>query len=143
MILASGEKRRSSQLKIVHVNHLTVRRRSRRITVIGNTLADRMQHNGCSKLGCKREFLMLKPSLKINEKYQSQRFVIETAEVLSGVVTIADNLMIRYINNRLTAVRRKGIRVKNIAPRCVSKIRIMAIRLLDQPTRDEDFDLLE
>jgi putative heme-binding domain-containing protein len=85
---------------------------------------------------------ILQPSDKIDPKYQTQRFEMETGEMISGVVTFEDNLMIRYIDNPLAGGDTKVIRVKDIEDRAVSKVSIMPTGLLDQLTRDEVLDLV-
>ena len=85
---------------------------------------------------------ILEPSLKIGSKYQTHKFMLESGEVVSGVITFEDNLMIRYIDNPLVGGDPKVIRVAKIDERNVSKTSIMPTGLLDQLTRDEVLDLV-
>ena len=85
---------------------------------------------------------ILEPSSKIDPKYQTQRFALESGEVISGIVTFEDNLMIRYIDNPIAGGDAKVIRVSNIEERSKSKISIMPTGLVDQLSRSEVFDLL-
>jgi len=85
---------------------------------------------------------ILEPSDKIDPKYQTHKFMMESGEVISGLVAFEDNLMIRYIDNPLMGTDTKVMRVANIDDRTVSKTSIMPTGLLDQLTREEVLDLV-
>jgi putative heme-binding domain-containing protein len=85
---------------------------------------------------------ILDPSLKIDPKYQTHKFMLESGEVISGLVVFEDNLMLRYIDNPLAGGDPKVLRIAKIEDRNISKTSIMPTGLLDQLTRDEVLDLV-
>ena len=85
---------------------------------------------------------ILEPSIKIDEKYVTQKFSMESGEIISGVVLFEDDLMIRYVENPLANASPKAIRVADIEDRSISKVSIMPKGLLDNLTREEILDLI-
>jgi putative heme-binding domain-containing protein len=85
---------------------------------------------------------MLGPSAKINEKFQTQVFQLESGVTLTGLVVEETPTTIRLIENPLVKAQPIEIKVAEIEARKKSPLSIMPKGLLDKLTRDEILDLV-
>jgi len=85
---------------------------------------------------------MLDPSAKINEKFQTQVFQLESGVTLTGLVVEETPTTIKLIENPLVKAEPIEIKVEEITARKKSPLSIMPKGLLDKLTRDEILDLV-
>ena len=85
---------------------------------------------------------LLEPSKKIDEKYRTQIFALETGETVSGIVTFQDEDIVKIVENPLVANSEKTIEKFEIEDRRISDVSIMPKGLLDMLSRDEILDLI-
>jgi putative heme-binding domain-containing protein len=85
---------------------------------------------------------MLDPSAKINEKFQTQVFQLESGQTLTGLVIEESPSAIKLIENPLAKTTPIEIKPADIAARKKSPTSIMPKGLLDKLTKDEILDLV-
>jgi putative heme-binding domain-containing protein len=85
---------------------------------------------------------ILAPSEKIDEKYASYVFELESGQVVTGMVLEETNDTVKVIENPLTQSEPRIVARSEIASRSKSDSSIMPKGLLDKLTRDEILDLL-
>lgn len=85
---------------------------------------------------------ILDPSLKINEKYQSNVIELGSGKVITGLVVEETPDIIRLIENPLVKADPIVIKRGDIVERQKSKTSLMPKGLLDKLTRDEILDLI-
>src|SRR5438309_5601291 len=85
---------------------------------------------------------MLDPSAKINEKFQTQVFQLESGQTITGLVTEETPAVIKLVENPLAKATVTEIKVSEIMARKKSPTSIMPKGLLDKLTRDEILDLV-
>jgi putative heme-binding domain-containing protein len=85
---------------------------------------------------------ILEPSLKIDDKYRTYVFELESGKQVTGMVLEETKAVVKIIENPLAAAKPITIKVANIAKRTKSDISIMPKNLLDKLTREEILDLV-
>jgi putative heme-binding domain-containing protein len=85
---------------------------------------------------------MLDPSVKINEKFQTQVFQLDSGVIVTGLVVEETPTVIKLVENPLAKASVTEIKVEEIASRKKSQLSIMPKGLLDKLTRDEILDLV-
>jgi putative heme-binding domain-containing protein len=85
---------------------------------------------------------LLDPSFRINEKYQTFTFELESGKVLTGLVVAETPDVVKVIENPLAKVEPVTIKKAQIAERKKSPVSIMPKGLLDKLTREEILDLI-
>ena len=85
---------------------------------------------------------ILDPSSQINEKYQTNQFVLTDGRVISGVVLKEDSSEVQVMTNLLTPQVITRIAKTDIDQQVASKISPMPPGLANVLTREEIFDLL-
>jgi putative heme-binding domain-containing protein len=85
---------------------------------------------------------MLDPSAKINEKFQTQVFQLESGVAISGLVVEETPTVIKLVENPLAKAAVTEIKVAEVESRKKSPVSIMPKGLLDKLTRDEILDLV-
>jgi putative heme-binding domain-containing protein len=85
---------------------------------------------------------MLDPSVKINEKFQTQVFQLASGQTITGLVIEETPEKIKLIENPLAKTAVVELNVADIAARKKSPTSIMPKGLLDKLTRDEILDLV-
>ena len=85
---------------------------------------------------------ILDPSLKINEKYQSNTIELGSGKILTGLVIEETPDVIKLVENPLVKTDPIVIKRGDIVERVKSKTSIMPKGLLDKLTRDEILDLI-
>jgi putative heme-binding domain-containing protein len=85
---------------------------------------------------------MLDPSSKINEKFQTQVFQLESGVTITGLVVEETPSLIKVIENPLAKTALTEIKPAEVAARKKSPVSIMPKGLLDKLTRDEILDLI-
>ncbi len=85
---------------------------------------------------------ILEPSAKINEKYQSWTFVLDSGKQITGLILEETKDEVKVIENPLLATQPTVIKTANIDERVKSKVSIMPKGLLDKLNRDEILDLV-
>jgi putative heme-binding domain-containing protein len=85
---------------------------------------------------------MLDPSAKINEKFQTQVFQLESGMIVTGLVVEETPTVIKLVENPLAKATITEIKVAEIENRKKSPVSIMPKGLLDKLTRDEILDLV-
>ena len=85
---------------------------------------------------------ILDPSLKINEKYQSNTIELGSGKVLTGLVIEETPDVIKLVENPLIKTDPIIIKRGDVVERVKSKTSIMPKGLLDKLTRDEILDLI-
>ena len=85
---------------------------------------------------------LLDPSRKINEKYYSYTFLLESGSVVSGLVIEETDEVVKVVENPLAATEPRVLNVDEIEERQRSDVSIMPKGLLDKLTRDEILDLI-
>jgi len=85
---------------------------------------------------------LLDPSAKINEKFQTQIFQLDSGQTMTGLVIEETPTVIKLIENPLAKTVPVEIKVAEIAARKKSPTSIMPKGLLDKLSRDEILDLV-
>jgi putative heme-binding domain-containing protein len=85
---------------------------------------------------------ILDPSFRINEKYQTFTFELESGKVLTGLVVAETPEAVKVIENPLVKAEPVTIKKSDIAERKKSPVSIMPKGLLDKLTREEVLDLI-
>jgi putative heme-binding domain-containing protein len=85
---------------------------------------------------------MLDPSAKINEKFQTQIFQLDSGVIVTGLVVEETPTVIKLVENPLAKAAVTEIKVAEITGRKKSQLSIMPKGLLDKLTRDEILDLV-
>jgi putative heme-binding domain-containing protein len=85
---------------------------------------------------------ILDPSAKINEKYQTNVFELQSGQVIQGLVVEESGDIIKVVENPLISTVPKEINRNDVADRVRSKTSIMPKGLLEKLTRDEILDLV-
>jgi len=85
---------------------------------------------------------LLDPSAKIDEKFQSWVFELESGRVVTGMILEETKDTVKIIENPLAKADPLEIRKSEIAERVKSSVSIMPKGLLDKLTREEIIDLL-
>jgi putative heme-binding domain-containing protein len=85
---------------------------------------------------------ILEPSLRINEKYQSYTFELESGKVVTGLILEETPQAVKVIENPLAKAEPVLLKKSDIANREKSPTSIMPKGLLDKLTREEILDLV-
>lgn len=85
---------------------------------------------------------LLEPSKRINEKYYSYTFLLESGNVVSGLVVEETDDVVKVVENPLARSEPRILKVDEIEERQKSDVSIMPQGLLDKLTRDEILDLI-
>jgi putative heme-binding domain-containing protein len=85
---------------------------------------------------------LLDPSAKINEKFQTQVFQLDSGQTVAGLVIEETPSVIKLVENPLAKSAATEIKVSEITARKKSPISIMPKGLLDKLSRDEILDLV-
>jgi putative heme-binding domain-containing protein len=85
---------------------------------------------------------LLDPSARINEKYQTFLFELESGKILTGIVLEETPQMVKIIENPLAKAEPVVLKPAEITARQKSPTSIMPKGLLDKLTRDEILDLV-
>ncbi|HZN34734.1 MAG TPA: HEAT repeat domain-containing protein, partial [Pirellulaceae bacterium] len=85
---------------------------------------------------------LLDPSAKINEKFQTQVFQLESGVTVTGLVIEETPAVIKLVENPLAKAAATEIKVADITARKKSATSIMPKGLLDKLTREEILDLI-
>ncbi len=85
---------------------------------------------------------LLEPSTKIDDKYRTQIFQLDTGNVVSGVVVFEDDRIVRLVENPLQESNPTTVDKDSIEGRRVSEISIMPKGLLDSLSKEEILDLM-
>ncbi|MGH7171078.1 MAG: DUF7133 domain-containing protein, partial [Gemmataceae bacterium] len=85
---------------------------------------------------------LLDPSFRINEKYQTFTFELQSGKVLTGLVVAETPDVVKVIENPLAKAEPVTIKKSQIAERKKSPVSIMPKGLLDKLTREEILDLI-
>jgi putative heme-binding domain-containing protein len=85
---------------------------------------------------------LLDPSAKINEKFQTQVFQLESGQSITGLVVEETPELVKLVENPLAKTAIVEIKTSTIAARKKSPTSIMPKGLLDKLTRDEILDLV-
>jgi putative heme-binding domain-containing protein len=85
---------------------------------------------------------MLDPSAKINEKFQTQVFQLESGQTITGLVIEESPVSIKLIENPLVKAAPIEIKPADVVARKKSPTSIMPKGLLDKLTKDEILDLV-
>jgi putative heme-binding domain-containing protein len=85
---------------------------------------------------------LLEPSARINEKYQSYAFELESGKVITGLVLEETADKIKVIENPLTKTDAVELKVSDIAQRQKLPTSIMPKGLLEKLSREEILDLV-
>jgi putative heme-binding domain-containing protein len=85
---------------------------------------------------------MLDPSAKINEKFQTQVFQLDSGVIVTGLVVEETPTVIKLVENPLAKAAVTEFKVTEVTGRKKSQLSIMPKGLLDKLTRDEILDLV-
>ncbi|HEX7376409.1 MAG TPA: PVC-type heme-binding CxxCH protein [Pirellulales bacterium] len=85
---------------------------------------------------------ILDPSAKINEKYQTYSFLLDSGKTVTGLILAETADMVKVIENPLAKAEPVVIKKSDIEERAKAKSSIMPKGLLDKLTRDEVLDLI-
>jgi putative heme-binding domain-containing protein len=85
---------------------------------------------------------ILDPSAKINEKFQTYTFLLDSGKTVTGLVLEENADMVKVIENPLAKAEPVVIKKSQIEEREKAKTSIMPKGLLDKLTRDEILDLI-
>jgi putative heme-binding domain-containing protein len=85
---------------------------------------------------------ILEPSVRINEKYQTYVFALESGKVITGLVLEETPDVVKVIENPLVKAEPVVLRKAEIAERTKSPTSVMPKGLLDKLTREEILDLI-
>lgn len=85
---------------------------------------------------------ILEPSQKINEKFQTNVFVMFSGKTISGLVVEESGDVIKVVENPLVSTQPTEIKRSDVEERLRSNTSLMPKGLLDKLTRDEILDLL-
>ena len=85
---------------------------------------------------------LLDPSVRINEKYQTYTFELESGKVVTGLILSEDKDRIKVIENPLAKAEPAVLRKSDIVERKKSPTSVMPKGLLDKLTREEILDLI-
>ena len=85
---------------------------------------------------------ILDPSKKIDKKYQSNLFLMESGRVITGLIVKEDDKTVQVIDNPTAPDKVRVLNVADIEERDVSDVSIMPQGVLNKLTREEILDLL-
>ncbi|HYH67993.1 MAG TPA: discoidin domain-containing protein, partial [Urbifossiella sp.] len=85
---------------------------------------------------------VLDPSLRIEDKYATYRFVKTDDTVVTGMILSEKDGVVKVIENPVAAATAKELKVADIASRTKAATSIMPRGLLDRLSRDEVLDLI-
>jgi putative heme-binding domain-containing protein len=85
---------------------------------------------------------ILEPSFRINEKYQTFTFELQSGKVITGLVVAETPQEVKVVENPLLKADPVVIKKANIAERKKSPVSIMPKGLLDKLTHEEILDLI-
>jgi putative heme-binding domain-containing protein len=85
---------------------------------------------------------LLDPSFRINDKYQTFTFELESGKVVTGLVVAETPDVVKVIENPLAKAEAVTIKKSDISERKKSPVSIMPKGLLDKLTREEILDLI-
>ncbi len=85
---------------------------------------------------------LLDPSFRINEKYQTFTFELESGKVITGLIVAETPDMVKVIENPLVKAEPMTIKKADISERKKSPVSIMPKGLLDKLTHEEILDLI-
>ncbi|MEM7454809.1 MAG: PVC-type heme-binding CxxCH protein [Planctomycetota bacterium] len=85
---------------------------------------------------------LIDPSKKIDDKYRSEIFALDTGDIVSGIVTFEDDDIVKVVENPLVANEPRIIETDWIEDRRQSEVSVMPEGLLDNLTREEILDLV-
>ncbi len=85
---------------------------------------------------------ILDPSFRINEKYQTFTFELESGKVVTGLVVAETPDVVKVMENPLAKAEPVVIKKSDIAERKKAPTSIMPKGLLDKLTREEILDLI-
>jgi putative heme-binding domain-containing protein len=85
---------------------------------------------------------IIEPSFRINEKFQSFVFETKAGKVITGLVVLENNDIVKVIENPLAKTEPVVIKKSDIAERQKSPTSIMPKGLLDRMSREEILDLV-
>jgi putative heme-binding domain-containing protein len=85
---------------------------------------------------------ILEPSSKINEKYNSYLFELESGQVITGLIVGESADLVKVVENPLASTEPKVLKKSEIAGRKKSPTSLMPKGLLDKLTREEILDLI-
>jgi putative heme-binding domain-containing protein len=85
---------------------------------------------------------ILEPSFRINEKYQSFLFELESGKTVTGLILEETKDVVKVIENPLATAEPRVLKKSDIADRKKSPTSLMPKGLLDKLTREEILDLL-
>jgi putative heme-binding domain-containing protein len=85
---------------------------------------------------------ILEPSSKINEKYNSYLFELESGQVVTGLIVGESADLVKVVENPLASTEPKVLKKSEIAGRKKSPTSLMPKGLLDKLTREEILDLI-
>jgi putative heme-binding domain-containing protein len=111
---------------------------TKRIEMIGNRFED---NRASAAYGLLLKEI-LDPSAKINEKFQTETFVLSDGNTVSGLVLSETPQKIKLIENPLAKAEPREINKADVEVRKKSPTSIMPKGLLDKLTRDEILDLI-
>ncbi len=85
---------------------------------------------------------LLDPSFRINEKYQTFTFELESGKLITGLVVAETADAVKVVENPLVKAEPATIRKTDIAERKKSPVSVMPKGLLDKLTHEEILDLI-
>jgi putative heme-binding domain-containing protein len=85
---------------------------------------------------------LLEPSFRINEKYQTHAFELQSGKVVTGLVLEETPELVKVIENPLVKAEPVTLQKSEIVERSKSPTSIMPKGLLDKLTREEILDLI-
>jgi putative heme-binding domain-containing protein len=85
---------------------------------------------------------ILDPSFRINEKYQTFTFELNSGKIVTGLVVAETPEMVKVLENPLAKADAVVLKKSSIAERKKSPTSIMPKGLLDKMTREEILDLI-
>ncbi len=85
---------------------------------------------------------ILEPSVKINEKYSTYLFDMESGQVVTGLIVGETPELVKVVENPLASTEPKLLRKAEISGRKQSPVSLMPRGLLDRLTREEILDLV-
>ncbi len=85
---------------------------------------------------------IIEPSSKIHEKYQTYKFLLESGQVVTGVIAEEDATSYRVVTNLLTPNSISTISKRDVEDKVLSRTSPMPEGLLDVLTREEIIDLV-
>lgn len=84
---------------------------------------------------------MIEPSSQIHPDFQNHQFLLDSGQIVTGVIVQEDQKTVKVVTNLLTPSSTTTIRKKQIESQKASKVSPMPSGLLDVLTKDEILDL--